>query len=79
MFDYVSDELLKNQNGEYFDVNTDFSFMVPMVKKAKKPVFIDKIIYYFEPSLNNQRKKGLYENKRKNKIKKFILQLNLKK
>ena len=79
LFDYVSDELLKNQNGEYFDVNTDLSFMVPMVKKAKKPVFIDKIIYYFEPSLNNQRKKGLYEKKRKNKIKKFILQLNLKK
>ena len=78
LFDHVSDEYLKDQNGEYFDVNTDFSFMIPMVNKAKKPVFIEQIIYYFEPSLNNQRKKGLYEKKRKNNIKKFILKLNLK-
>ena len=25
LFDHVSDEYLKDQNGEYFDVNTDFS------------------------------------------------------
>ncbi len=64
---------LKNQDGKYYEVNTDFAMMLPILYFAKKPVFIDECIYYFEPSIHNQNKKGQYNEKKVNEIKNHLL------
>jgi len=64
---------LKDEQGLYYKVNTDFAMMLPILYKAKKPIFIDMILYYFEPSTQNQRKIGSYEEKLVTQVKTKLL------
>jgi glycosyltransferase involved in cell wall biosynthesis len=64
---------LKDENGNYYQVNTDFAMMLPILYHAKQPRFIDDILYYFEPSNQNQNKSGLYDEKNVLAIKKKLL------
>lgn len=58
LFNYAIPYLKKD--GKYIDVCTDYTMMLPIVKKANHPVFIEKRIYYFEPSKENSMKEGKY-------------------
>ncbi len=59
---YLGDNL--KQNGNYFQVCTDYAKTVPMILKAKKPGFIKDVIYYFEPSIENTKNEKQYAFKR---------------
>lgn len=74
---YLYDLIDKNDmkiDGEFVKVNTDFAFMLPLVSVAKKPVFIDKTLYYFEPSIENIQSQGKYCEKIKQEIKNILLE-----
>lgn len=73
LYKYVTEDF-KKIDGNYIDVNTDFAVMLPMVINAKKPVFINDMIYYFEPSKENHNKQGQYDVYYKQKIKKYLLE-----
>ena len=47
--------------------------MLPMLDKAKKSVFIDEILYYFEPSVDNMQKQGKYNAEYKARVKAKLL------
>ena len=57
--DYIGDFLI--DRNKYIDVHTDYAMLLPIVEAAKHPVEIKKKIYYFEPSIDNQRKKNKYD------------------
>ena len=61
-------------DGKYVDVNCDFAIMLPMLLVAKKVVFIDEILYYFEPSQDNQKRINQYCQEYKLKIRKVLLE-----
>lgn len=63
---YVQDNL-KDEQGNYITVATDYAMMLPIVEHAKSPVFIDKKLYYFEPSMANQHKTGVYQKAQTNR------------
>ena len=75
LFDYVTEEDLKI-NDKYIEVNTDFAFMTPIICNAQNPVFIDKLLYYFEPSIDNQKSTNNYNKKNKEYIRNIILERN---
>lgn len=50
IFDAIPDELLHSETGEYYDLASDWAFMVPMVKMARSPVWIKTPLYLYEPS-----------------------------
>jgi hypothetical protein len=64
---------LKDNDGNYYEVNTDLAMMLPILYFANKPVFIDEFIYYFEPSIANQNKQGKYNESKVNEIKQHLL------
>ena len=74
LFDMIDIEKDLKVNGEYLDVNTDFAFMLPMIRNAKKKVFIEDILYYFEPSMENINGQNKYNHTHKAKIKQALLQ-----
>ena len=61
-------------DGKYVDVNTDFAFMLPMIQKAGRKEFIEEILYYFEPSLENNMRTGKYSKQYKAEVKKRLLE-----
>jgi hypothetical protein len=65
---------LQDDQGKYYSVNTDFAMMLPILYVAKKPIFIDTVLYYFEPSPQNQRKIGLYDEKLVMQVKSTLLE-----
>lgn len=73
LFDYIDVENDLMVNGKYIDVNTDFAFMLPMIRKAKTKKFIEDILYYFEPSKSNAEHRGKYGVEEKRKIKQMLL------
>jgi glycosyltransferase involved in cell wall biosynthesis/SAM-dependent methyltransferase len=73
LFDYVNIEEDLKIEGKYIDVNTDFAFMLPMIEKSAKSVFIPDLLYYFEPSHENITQENQYEKKHKDEIKALIL------
>lgn len=73
LFDAVDIDSDLKLDGKFVEVNTDFAFMLPMVAASKKCKFIDKVLYYFEPSEGNQASNGKYEAANKNEIKKRLL------
>ena len=72
-FDSITEEDLMI-DGKYVDVNCDFAIMLPMLLVAKKVVFIDEILYYFEPSQDNQKRINQYCQEYKLKIRKVLLE-----
>jgi glycosyltransferase involved in cell wall biosynthesis len=64
---------LKDEQGHYYRVNTDFAMMLPILYFAKNPIFIDKVLYYFEPSNQNQLKLGVYDEKLSTQVKMKLL------
>jgi len=73
LFDYVIVNEDLKIDGHYIDVNTDFAFMLPMIEKSVKSVFIPDLLYYFEPSHDNISQENQYEKKHKDEIKVLIL------
>ena len=73
LFDSITEEDLMI-DGKYVDVNCDFAIMLPMLLVAKKVVFIDEILYYFEPSQDNQKRINQYCQEYKLKIRKVLLE-----
>lgn len=61
-------------DGKFVDVNTDFAIMLPMIRAAKRKAFIDEVLYYFEPSLENRTRHGKYSDGYKAQIKEKLLQ-----
>jgi hypothetical protein len=49
LFDAIPDEDLRI-NGSYVDIAVDWSFMLPIVEMASKPVWIQEKLYFYEPS-----------------------------
>lgn len=74
LFDFIDINADLKINGKLVDVNTDFAFMLPMIRGAKKKVFIDEVLYYFEPSVDNVVKKGKYNYDHKTEIREKLLQ-----
>lgn len=73
LFDKVNPEDMK-RDGDWINICTDFAYAVPMIQLADKPLWIEEPIYYFEPSLANQRKKGNYNPEKVNEMRNYILQ-----
>ena len=73
LFDKVGSDDMK-KDGEWINICTDFAYAVPMIQLADKPSWIEEAIYYFEPSLANQRKKGNYDPEKVNEMRNYILQ-----
>ena len=73
LFDKVDSEDMK-KDGEWINICTDFAYAVPMIQLADKPSWIEEAIYYFEPALANQRKKGNYDPEIVNEMRNYILQ-----
>lgn len=63
---YIQDNL-KDEQGNYMTVATDYAMMLPIIEHAKSPVFIDEKLYYFEPSMANQHKTGVYQKAQTNR------------
>lgn len=74
LFDCIDIENDLKIDGKYLDVNTDFAFMLPMIQKADRKAFIEDVLYYFEPSLENCERKGKYRDEYKSKVKKILLE-----
>ena len=74
LFDAVDIEADLKIDGKFVDINTDFAFMIPMIRIAKKKSFIEEVLYYFEPSLENMNGEGKYGNGHKAEVKKKLLQ-----
>lgn len=60
-------------NGEFVRVNEDFAMMLPMVEISKKNMCMEEVLYYFEPSVNNQNGQGEYASDNKKRIKDILL------
>lgn len=73
LFDYIDIENDLMVDGKFIEINTDFAFMLPIINRANKKVFIDEILYYFEPSMKNVHKQGKYDSSYKAKIKEKLL------
>ncbi len=74
LFDCIDIENDLKIDGKYVDVNTDFAFMLPMVQKAERREFIEEVLYYFEPSLQNSERTGKYSNAYKEDVKRKLLE-----
>ena len=73
LFLSVPYEDMCDENGRIIDTCTDYAFMVPMIQKAKRPEFINSILYYFEPSLANITHQDKYDSKKVQYVKTYIL------
>lgn len=74
LFDYINFDKDLKIDDKIVEVNTDFAIMLPMIRHAKKKVFIKDVLYYFEPSFYNINKKGKYSESYKMQIKEKLLQ-----
>lgn len=73
LFDLIDIENDLKIDGSFVEVNTDFAFMLPMISKSKKNVFISEILYYFEPSTDNINHLKKYNKQYKQRIKNILL------
>ena len=62
------------RDGEWINICTDFAYAVPMIQLAKNPQWIERPIYFFEPSIANQKKEGNYRIEKVNEMRNYILQ-----
>lgn len=61
-------------DGEWVNICTDFAYAIPMIQLANFPTWIEQPIYFFEPSLANQRKEGNYRIEKVSEMRDYILQ-----
>lgn len=73
LFGKVNSDDMK-RDGEWINICTDFAYAVPMIQLANNPQWIDQPIYFFEPSIANQRKEGNYRIEKVNEMRNYILQ-----
>lgn len=73
LFDKVHPDDMKIDD-DWINICTDFAYAIPMIQLSKKPTWIEKTIYFFEPSIANQKKEGKYNINEVNKMRNFILQ-----
>ena len=78
LFDYITEEDLKI-NDKFIEVNIDFAIMIPIFCNAINPVFIEKVLYYFEPSFQNKKSTNACDEINKDYIRNIILERNKKK
>ena len=71
LFNYIGD-FLKDENGNYIESMPDYAMMLPIFEFAKKPKFIKKCLYYFEPSNANVNKLDEYKEKNIEKTKNYL-------
>lgn len=69
---YLGD-FLKQADGSYIDVATDYAMMLPLVEAAKHPAFIDEPLYYFAPSKANTQKQEQYRAEHRTEIRAGLL------
>lgn len=69
---YIQDNLL--MNGKFIDVSTDYAMMLPIIEHSKRPKAIEKLLYFFEPSLENVNRTNKYSDEIKGKIKTMLLE-----
>ena len=62
------------RDGEWINICTDFAYAVPMIQLANSPQWIEQPIYFFEPSIANQKKEGNYKIEKVNEMRNYILQ-----
>lgn len=74
LFDAVDIETDLKIDGKLVEINTDFAFMLPMIRVAKKKAFIEEVLYYFEPSMDNVKRQGKYSDHYKAAIREKLLQ-----
>lgn len=72
LFDMI-DKKDMQVDGEFINICTDFAYAVPLIQVANSPVYQPIPIYYFEPSIANQRKEGKYKQQIVNKTREIIL------
>ncbi len=73
LFDKIDIENDLKNNGKFYTINTDFAFVLPMLDNAACR-FIPQILYYFEPSADNQKNAGDYKKEYKIEVKQQILE-----
>ena len=71
LFNYIGD-FLKDENGNYIESMPDYAMMLPIFEFAKKPKFIKKCLYYFEPSNANVNKLDEYKEKNIEETKNYL-------
>ena len=77
LFDSITEEDLKINN-KFIEVNTKLAIMIPIFCYSINPVFIEKILYYFEPSIENKKIINDYNEINKDYIRNIILERNRK-
>ncbi len=73
LFEKVNPDDMK-RDGEWINICTDFAYAVPMIQLANSPQWIEQPIYFFEPSIANQKKEGNYKIEKVNEMRNYILQ-----
>lgn len=68
---YQDDDL--KINNQYIKSTTDYAMLLPIIKNAKSPKFIDKILYVFDHSNNNLKCKDEYKKEEVNKIMNYLI------
>ena len=53
--------------------------MIPIFCNAKNPVYIEKILYYFEPSIDGKKNRNGYDKINNDYIRNLIFENNKKK
>lgn len=72
LFEKVNSDDMK-RDGEWINICTDFAYAVPMIQLANSPQWIERPIYFFEPSRANQNKEGKYRIEKVNEMRNYIL------
>lgn len=73
LFDCIDVDRDLKIDGVFPDVCTDYAFVLPMIENSKKNVFIEEVLYYFEPSPENRNGEGKYRKERKKEIRDILL------
>jgi len=74
LFDFIDIGNDLKIDGKFADVNTDFAFMLPMIEHSSKCVFIEDLLYYFEPSADNINSTGKHKKEYKEEMRQKLLE-----
>jgi uncharacterized protein (TIGR00725 family) len=67
-------DFLKDDQGHFIDVSTDYAMMLPLVDAAKHPEFIDEPLYLFDPSSANKNQIEQYGVSHKKAVRDYLFQ-----
>ena len=68
---YIGD-FIKDENNNFIESMIDYAIMIPILESAKKLKFIEKCLYYFEPSNETMDTINEYKNNNIQKIKDYL-------